>query len=130
LRLTRGYSDATTLQELADGVAAVVEDRSNSRGVRVAQLNRDFHFEIARMSGSRRLERAVGPLLDDLQRVMHLLAYDESAFDIMLNDHPDLVRCMKLGDPAAARELMHSQLAQAYKLMRDFAVGSHVAIRG
>lgn len=130
LRLSRGHSDARTLQVLADAVRDDVDDRSDNRGMRVAQLNRDFHFEVAKMAGSRRLERTIGSLLDDLQRIMHILAYDENAFNLMHNDHPDLVNCIKQGDPTAARKLMHNQLTQAYALMRDYATNSDAIFFG
>lgn len=129
-RLAGGQADIQQLQRLADEVADVVDDESEARGGRLAQVNAAFHREIARMSGNHRLERTIGGLIDELERVMHVLAYDSGSIAEVRDEHPALVRVMKVGDPAPARELMHDQLMHAYTLMRAFAVSGHVPVLG
>ena len=115
--------DAAALQRLAEGVLNLDrgENHSNDRGRLVSKLNADFHREIARIGGNRRLEQAVGRLLDELERVMHMLAYSATVGEL-LEEHSDLLRVMRSGDAAAARDLMREQLMHDYNVMRRLVV--------
>ncbi len=53
--------DGEILERLADGVLRVGPGEED-RGRIITKLNADFHREIARIGGNRRLEQAIGPL--------------------------------------------------------------------
>jgi DNA-binding GntR family transcriptional regulator len=113
-RLTE--ADAEILGRLADGVLHIgpgVEDR----GRLITKLNADYHREIARISGNRRLEQAIGQLVDELERVMHMLAYSPSVGSV-LNEHSELLAVMRSGDARRARDLMRKQLEHDHTVMR------------
>lgn len=126
-RVQRRQVSPDRLIELATAVNHIDEEHSD-RGARVAELNHDFHLEIATLSGNRRLEHGISPLLDDMSRVMRVLAYDETAFSALVDDHPKLVDCILAGEPAAARELMRQQLAQSYEVLAGFAIGADIDV--
>jgi len=103
-------ADAAVLEKLATGVLRIdkaVEDR----GRLASKLNADFHREIARISGNKRLELAVKRLVDELERVMHMLAYSASVGS-------QLLAVMRSGNATPARELMRRQLEHDYSVMR------------
>ena len=119
-------TDAEVLERLADGVlhvGAAVEDR----GRVIAKLNADFHREIARIGGNRRLEHAIGRLVDELERVMHMLAYSPSVGSV-LNEHSELLAVMRSGDARRARDLMRKQLEHDRTVMRALVVRQPTAL--
>ncbi len=125
-RVTRGLADWRRLDDLAQQSLPFVTDTTPGRGPRMARLNHEFHHEIAVMSGNRRLATAVDGVLDELERVLILVAYDLSALAEMTDDHTSLLRAIRGGDPAAAGDLMRTQLSHAYKLMRNLAVSDGI----
>jgi DNA-binding GntR family transcriptional regulator len=113
-------TDAAILEKLAVGVLrvdAAVEDR----GRLVTKLNADFHREIARIGGNRRLEQAIARLVDELERVMHMLAYCTSAGSL-LREHSELLEMVRSGDARRARDLMRKQLAHDYGVIRTLVI--------
>jgi DNA-binding GntR family transcriptional regulator len=123
-RLTE--ADGEILERFADGVLHIghtVEDR----GRIITKLNADFHREIARIGGSRRLEQAIGRLVDELERVMHMLAYSPSVGSV-LNEHSDLLLVMKSGDARRARDLMRKQLEHDHSVMRALVMRQPAAL--
>lgn len=122
-RVARGLADWSRLADLAEQSLPFVTDTTPGRGPSMARQNREFHHEIAVMSGNRRLATAIDGILDEIERVLTLVAYDLDTLGKMADDHVSLLRAIKGGDPAAARELMRAQLTHAYTLMRDVAVG-------
>lgn len=126
-RIQRRLTSPDRLLELAAAVDRV-DEGSGDRGGQVAELNHDFHLEIATLSGNRRLRHALAPLLDDMSRVMRALAYDEPAYGALVHDHPTLVDCMLNGEPAAARDLMRNQLEQSYDVLAGFAIGADINV--
>lgn len=116
-------TDAAALQKLADAVLHLdrADKHSNEHGRLVSKLNADFHREIARIAGNRRLEQTVGRLLDELERVMHMLAYSTTVREL-LDEHSQLLRVMRSGDAAKARDLMRAQLMHDYSVMRKLVV--------
>ncbi|WP_169747917.1 GntR family transcriptional regulator [Pseudonocardia acaciae] len=121
-RIARGLADPARLLELAGSTLPFATDPSPDRGQRHADLNHDFHHEIAALSGNGRLAAAIDSVHDELQRVLTLVTYDLSTLGEMTDDHVAIARAVTAGDPAAARELMRDQLTRAYTLMRDYAV--------
>lgn len=115
--------DVAALHRLADAVLHLdrSEKHSNERGRLVSKLNADFHREIARIAGNHRLEQAVGRLLDELERVMHMLAYSTTVREL-LDEHSQLLHVMRSGDAGAARDLMRAQLIHDYSVMRTLVV--------
>jgi DNA-binding GntR family transcriptional regulator len=118
--------DAEILERLAKGVlhlGPAVEDR----GRIITKLNADFHREIARIGGNRRLEQAVGRLVDELERVMHMLAYSPSVGSV-LNEHSELLRVMRSGGARRAHDLMRKQLEHDRTVMRALVMRKPTAM--
>lgn len=119
-RLTK--ADLDTLDRLASGVLRVAKAPIGEHGALYSRLNADFHREIARISGNRRLQRTIAGLIDELERVMHMLAYS-STIESVLEEHATLLRVMRSGDATAAGRLMREQLEHDYAIMRGLVTG-------
>jgi DNA-binding GntR family transcriptional regulator len=118
--------DGEILERLADGVLRVRQGEKD-RGRIITKLNADFHREIARIGGNRRLEQAIGRLVDELERVMHMLAYSPSVGSV-LNEHSELLAVMRSGDARRARDLMRKQLDHDRTVMRALVVRQPTAL--
>ncbi|TAN31810.1 GntR family transcriptional regulator [bacterium] len=123
-RLTE--ADAAILKRLAEGVQRV-EVAADERGRMITKLNADFHREIARIGGNKRLEQAITRLVDELERVMHMLAYSPTVGSL-LEEHSDLLVMMQAGDPKPAGELMRAQLERDYNAMRSLVMRTPTAL--
>jgi DNA-binding GntR family transcriptional regulator len=115
------------LERLAAEVADVLDAPPAERASLLVQVNSAFHRAVAAASGNARLEQTISSLIDDLERVMHMLAGDPSLHTVS-DEHPELVRTMKAGDPAAAGALMREQLRNDYEVMRDLAVRGEAGV--
>jgi DNA-binding GntR family transcriptional regulator len=124
-RLTE--ADAEALSAHAAEVETLVARPAPERATALAQHNSEFHRSVARISGNRRLERTIGGLLDELERVMHMLAYDANVATVV-DEHPSLVRIMRRGDAAGAAVAMRNQLAHDYEVMRDLAIRGEAGV--
>jgi DNA-binding GntR family transcriptional regulator len=122
-RLTAADAEELERSAAAVAVIAALEDPAD-RGVRLAQVNAEFHRAIARISGNHRLARTIGSLIDELERVMRMLAYDPGVEEVR-DEHPRLVRVMRGGDAAAAGRLMRDQLQHDYEVMRTLVTGAY-----
>jgi DNA-binding GntR family transcriptional regulator len=120
-------ADAQRLDELARRGTAIIDSKSPARPTELAHTNAAFHREVARLAGSRRLEHTVGGLLDELERVMHMLA-DDPSLATARDQHPTLVRTMREGDAVAARRLMGEQLHHDYEIMRPLAIRGEAGV--
>lgn len=111
------------LRELASAVLETPTHPPADLGTLFAQLNAAFHREIARIADNRRLERTIAALIDELERVMHMLAYADTLRSV-LPEHSQLVDMMESGDAAAAARLMREQLLHDCEVMRDLMAGA------
>lgn len=84
----------------------------------LAQVNADFHRELAALAGNSHLERTIAGLLDELERFMHMLALSD-AVSTLLDEHLTLLGAIRRGDPAPAGALMREQLLNDYTTMRE-----------
>jgi DNA-binding GntR family transcriptional regulator len=115
--------DIQTLETLASQVHGVADAPVKDHGRLYSSLNADFHREIARIAGNRRLERTINALIDELERVMVLLAYS-STIDQLLDEHFQLLKVMREGNTVTAAEVMRQQLTHDFELMRPLVLGS------
>ena len=119
--------DLEILEELAGQVSRVAEAPIKDHGTLYTSLNADFHREIARIAGNRRLERIINTLIDELERVMLMLAYS-STIEQLLDQHFELLKVMRDGNPMAAAEVMRQQLARDFELMRTLVLGTGASL--
>ncbi len=115
-------ADVAALDDLAAGILRVARAPIEEHGTLYSRLNAEFHREIARVSGNGRLERAITGLIDELERVMHTLAYSATMASV-LEEHTALMRVMRSGNAARAAALMREQLEHDYGVMRDLVTG-------
>jgi DNA-binding GntR family transcriptional regulator len=94
-----------------------------ARGTVLMRANDDFHRTIARASGNRRLYETIATLLDEVERLVYLLAYDP-AVEPLANQHKSLVDLLRTGDGAASAGHMRAQLEDDYAAMRSLALSS------
>ena len=127
-RIADGLADGKRLSQLSLEHHNLFEESFRDGGATLARINHEFHLEVARLSGNRRLERVLDGLLSDLRRVLAALTYSPASLNAMWNDHPDLARTIESGDPVAARELMRQELTQAHHLMRELALGADLTV--
>jgi DNA-binding GntR family transcriptional regulator len=107
------------LEVLAAGEPAARKAPDDERGPALVRANRAFHVEIARLSGNARLERIVSDLVDQLERVIRVLALD---LDDVPDEHPALVALMREGNPDDAVQSMLDELTANHQRMRDAAL--------
>jgi DNA-binding GntR family transcriptional regulator len=119
-RATQAQLDELERLALVDvhALGSPIEERAH-----LASANSDFHRAVAALSGNRRLELAVGSLVDELERVLHMLAYDP-LFDEVASEHAELVAVMRAGDAEAAASELRRQLASDHELLRRVSLRS------
>lgn len=112
--------DFDQLEALARKVLEVPAEPLERHGALYAQLNADFHRAIARAAGNSRLEQTISRLIDELERMMHTLAYSGSIGEV-LDQHLSLLDTMRTRDAQSAAKLMRDQLQRDYEVMRGLA---------
>src|SRR5262249_37704703 len=85
--------------------------------------NIDFHIEIARAAGNERLARIAIALLEDSQRIMHLLTFKFEGVKPMGRDHHELIDALARGDGDAAEDVARRHLENSRRLMMDTLLG-------
>lgn len=121
-RLTTEHLDE--LDRLAQVVPTSAHETPDERGKICARANDDFHRTIAQAAGNRRLEHTIGGLLEELERVLYLLAHDP-ALERVLDQHAELVQVLRTSDARTAGALMRSQLETDYDVVRGVALTTH-----
>lgn len=117
------------LNEL-EGIALVplrmTDEPLAARGTILVRANDDFHRTIALVSGNRRLYETIATLLDEVERLVYLLAYDP-ALEPLANQHKGLVDLLRTGDGTTSAAHMRAQLEDDYAAMRSLALSSNRA---
>ncbi len=111
------------LRDIARIPQGILQEAPEERGKLCARANDDFHRTIARASGHRRLEVTVGRLLEELERVLYLLAYSP-AMEEIIDQHLALVEVIEARDQSGAAALMRKQLDEDYEVVRGVAAGA------
>jgi DNA-binding GntR family transcriptional regulator len=107
--------------EVTARVPLSLDEEGDARGPVLARANTEFHQAVAQASGNERLGRTVGALVDDLERVMNMLAYVPDVFDRVAHQHVTLVGVMRSRDTEGSAATMHSQLEYDQAALRAAA---------
>jgi len=111
------------LEEIALVPLRMTDEPLASRGRILMRANDEFHRNIARASGNRRVYETIATLLDEVERLVYLLAYDP-ALEPLANQHKSLVDLLRTGDGAASAAHMRAQLEDDYAAMRSLTLSS------
>jgi DNA-binding GntR family transcriptional regulator len=111
------------LEELALVPLGMASEPLAARGTILERANDDFHRKIAHASGNRRLHEAIATLLDEVERLVYLLAYDP-AVGPLADQHKGLVDLLRTRDGEASATHMRAQLEDDYAAMRSLALSS------
>ena len=93
------------LERLAHEPLELVRRPLETRAAEVARSNTIFHKSVARLSGNRRLERTIGRLADELERVVHMLGRNAMLEEVS-GEHSELLRVLRERDPYKAERTM------------------------
>ncbi len=86
---------------------------------RYLRSNREFHYRIACATGNRWLARAVGGLLDQMQRLFFLRLDLRDAAEEMVEEHRQLVAALRARDGAAAERAMVNSIENARRAVME-----------
>lgn len=88
--------------------------------------NTDFHLTVASASGSRRLVYLLDPLLDEMERLLHLGLTSSNRGEEIVHEHRRLIDALVAGDGKAAVKEVKAQLHDAQAMvMRAITSDAH-----
>jgi DNA-binding GntR family transcriptional regulator len=102
-------SELAGLERLAFEPLELARQPIETRAAALARSNTAFHQSVARLSGSRRLERSIRALVDELERVVHMLG-SNAMLDEVSGEHFELLRVLQRRDTDEAANTMRRQL--------------------
>lgn len=102
------------LEEL-EGVSAGYTGEDDESYARYTAENRRFHTLIARATGNQELAEMVGHLHDRLARFMVV----RHAGETMEESHSRIVKALRAGDAAAARQALGDELTETREILLD-----------
>jgi DNA-binding GntR family transcriptional regulator len=102
-------SELGALERLAYEPLALARQPIETRAAALARSNTAFHQSVARLSGSGRLERAIRGLVDELERVVHMLGSNALLGEVT-GQHSELLRVLQRRDADEAASMMRRQL--------------------
>ncbi len=112
-RLAAGRVDAKRLRLLDEICQAGYQSAEPKSIIRFLEANKAFHVAIAQASGNARLANAIGQLLDEMTRLLHLGLGFRNRTQEMQHEHRALVRALVRGDGATAERICQEQIEAA-----------------
>ena len=102
-------SQLAGLERLAYEPLGLSRQPIETRAAALARSNTAFHQSVARLSGSGRLERAIRGLVDELERMVHMLG-SNALLEQVAGQHSELLRVLQRRDVDEAARTMRRQL--------------------
>lgn len=117
VRMAAGQVDPARLRSLNELCQAGYDPADPDSVEGFLRLNTEFHVTVARASGNRRLADLLTPLLDEMERLMHVgLRLRNRTFE-MAHEHKDLVEALVAGDREAAAQIATAQIHSSEKMV-------------
>lgn len=113
-----GYAEDTP-QRLRAVVDAALAARAQGATASVAQANQEFHREVARLSGSRRVDALMESVLAEMRLVFHLMDDDSGFHEPYLDRNVEIVDVLEARGRATAATSLRAYLLDA----RDHLIG-------
>jgi DNA-binding GntR family transcriptional regulator len=122
-RLAAGNADIALLKSLHARVAKgwTAGDRRSHRAW--VDANHRFHIEITRAAGNARLTRLATDVLEESERVTHILISVYERVRPMASEHTDLIAALARGDGAAAERVAREHLEHTRRIVMDALLG-------
>jgi DNA-binding GntR family transcriptional regulator len=110
VRLAAGQVDAAQLRRLDEICKAGYDPTSPDSVSDFLQVNTEFHVRIARASGNERLANVLAPLLEEMERLLHVGLRLSNRTMEMAHQHADLVEALLAGDSDKSSRIAAAQI--------------------
>ena len=109
-RLAAGHIDATHLRQMDAACSGTYDRRDQSSVSRFLRANSEFHLAVGRASQNARFADVLAPLLDEMERLLHLSLRASDRSGAIVHDHQRLITALEEGDAASAAAEAEAQL--------------------
>jgi DNA-binding GntR family transcriptional regulator len=116
-RLAAGQVDADLLKKCAKACEQPVYDNDPDSIANFLRANTEFHRAIAIASGNRRLAKQISDLLDDTERVRHVMVGASSPRSEAIVEHDALVEALVEGDKDEAERLAKAHVQRGWRMV-------------
>jgi len=124
-KLAAGRADGDDLRRLDAACSAAYQPQDPDSVSGFLRANTEFHLTVAKASGNRRLVELLAPILDEMERLLHLGLRGSDRSEEIIHEHRRLIGALEAGDPAGAAHEVVSQLHDAQAMvMRAFIGGA------
>ena len=122
-RLAAGNADIPLLKRLHACVTRgwTAGDRRSQRAW--VDANHRFHIEITRAAGNARLTRLATDVLEESERITHMLISVYEHVRPMASEHTDLIAALARSDGAAAERVAREHLDHTRRIVMDALLG-------
>lgn len=123
-RAAAGRVDADQLRRLDAVCVAAYDPRDADSVSRFLQANTEFHMTVAQASRNPRIADLLAPILDEMERLLHLGLRESDRSGEIVHEHRRLIGALESGDPNAAVEETLTQLHDSQAMVvRAFVSG-------
>lgn len=122
-RMAAGKVDEEILQRAADACEAPFSSDDPAGIAEFLSNNSEFHCTIARYSGNMRLAKQISNLLEDAERVRHIMAGFEMPLPEVIGEHAALVEALIAGNEEEAWSLSKRHIQRGWKMVMSSLLG-------
>ena len=115
-RLAAGKVDEARLREKAKACEFSLDEKDPNYVSRFLRANSDFHRTIATASGNRRMAKQISDLLDETERVRHILISSTASKKETISEHDSLVDALVTGDKETAESLAKNHIERGWQM--------------
>lgn len=115
-RLAAGRVDEVRLRKSAKACENAVVKSGRENISRFLRANSEFHRTIAAASGNRRMAKQISDLLDETERVRHILIASADSKDETISEHEALVDALVSGDRVKAEHLARLHIQRGWRM--------------
>ena len=116
-RLAAGKVDEARLRQAAGACDLPVSGRDPDGISNFLSANSEFHRSIARASGNRRLAKHISNLLDETERVRHVMMVSTASRRDAISEHVGLVEALVSGNRDKAEKLAKDHIQRGWRMV-------------